>query len=92
MEAINKQEKQLKKKIKTQEIKKEEKLKKYMLLRDELDNILIHYDINLSVIGEKILKIFTDDERLIKYNNLFFKSGNPIVSNYDFFKKIWYIV
>ena len=63
-----------------------------MLLRDELDNILIHYDINLSVIGEKILKIFTDDERLIKYNNLFFKSGNPIVSNYDFFKKIWYIV
>ena len=26
------------------------------------------------------------------YNNVFFKTGYPIIKNFDFLKKIWYII
>ena len=47
---------------------------------------------NITVKREDILKKFANNERVINYKNLFFKTGNPAIDNYDFFEKIWYIV
>ena len=38
-----------------------------------------------------ILEKVASDERIINYNNLLFKTGDPIIKNFDFLKKIWYI-
>ena len=58
------------------------------MLRDNLDNILLEYgEINIDSKGEDILKKLLDDERIINYKNLFFKSGSPAIYNYDFFKR-----
>ena len=59
-------------------------IKKIVLLRDNLDDILVVYDINISNRGTYILKKLVHDEKYINYKNLFFKSGNSIISNYDF--------
>ena len=59
-----------------------------MLLRDRLDKILISYDMIFTTKGENILKKVAEDERLINYNNLFFKTGDPIINNYDFLKSL----
>ena len=37
--------------------------------------------------GENIHEKLADDERNINYKDLFFKSGNPAISNYDFYKR-----
>ena len=42
---------------------------------------------NITNRGKDILKKVADDEKTINYKNLFFKSGNPIVNNYGFFKR-----
>ena len=42
---------------------------------------------NFTTKGENILKKVADDERLINYNNLFFKTGDPIINKYDFLKR-----
>ena len=91
MEAINKQEKQLKK-IKTQKnelikkIEKKEKLGRIVLLKSRLNDILTNFDMNFNNEGENILQKLAKDKRMINYNNLFFKTG------YSILKKIWYIV
>ena len=55
-----------------------------MLLRDDLDYILVTYDMNIIAEGEDILRKLANDERMIKYKNLIFKTGNPA---YDFLKR-----
>ena len=42
---------------------------------------------NISFKGENILKKLANDERIINYNNLFFRSGNLTIDNYDFLKR-----
>ena len=42
--------------------------------------------------GENILKKLGSDERMINYNNSFFKTGNLIINTFDFFfQAIWHI-
>ena len=36
--------------------------------------------------GEDTLKNLSKDERMINYNNFFFKTDNPIIKNFDFLK------
>ena len=36
---------------------------------------------------EKIFLKFARDERIIKYNNLFFKTGDPIIKKIDSLKR-----
>ena len=55
------------------------------MLKDNLDDILIAYNLNITTEGKDILKKVADDERIINYKNFFFKSGNPTIDNYDFF-------
>ena len=97
MEAINKQREQLKD-IKTNKqtnkqkqlmgnIKKKEKLEEILLLTNNLNGILMTYDINFTKKGENILKNLVIDKKMINYQNLLFKTGNPIIDNFDFFKR-----
>ena len=95
MEAINKQREQLKD-IKTNKqtnkqkqlmgnIKK--KLEEILLLTNNLNGILMTYDINFTKKGENILKNLVNDKKMINYQNLLFKTGNPIIGNFDFLKR-----
>ena len=68
------------------------KSKNIILLKDVLDDILMDYEFNINYRGEDTLKKLANGEGSINYNNLFFKSSICAISNYDFFKKIWYIV
>ena len=98
MEAINKQREQLKD-IKTNKQtnkqkqlmgnikKKKEKLEEILLLTNNLNGILMTYDINFTKKGENILKNLVIDKKMINYQNLLFKTGNPIIDNFDFFKR-----
>ena len=92
--SIKKQEKQLKeiknqKKQMIEKINREEKSIKIILLRDNLDDILLNYgEFNISSGEENILKELAYDERNINYKNLFFKSGNTTIDNYDFLKDL----
>ena len=47
-----------------------------MLLRDNLDNILMEYAMNITDKGEDILKKLANEERMISYKNLFSKTDN----------------
>ena len=81
LEAISKQGEQLKKiKNKKKELikkaGKEEKSEKIMLLRDNLHDILVTYNMNITAKGEDILKKLANDEGMINYKNFFFKT-NP---------------
>ena len=77
MKAINKQKEQLKK-IKDQKkkliekLEREEKSGKVILLRDNLDDIFMVYDMNISLNGEKTLNELANDERMINYKMFFF--------------------
>ena len=42
---------------------------------------------NISAKGEDIIKKLATDERMINYENLFFKTGNPAIDDYDFLKR-----
>ena len=45
------------------------------------------FEINFNTDNRKnIFKKVPKDERRINYNNLFFKTGNSIIRNFDFFK------
>ena len=48
----------------------------------------MNFDMNFTNEGKNILKKAASDERMINYNNLFFKIGDPITNNFNFFKKI----
>ena len=60
-----------KKKELVKRIEKEKKSGKIELLKDDLDDIFINFDINFTEKGEDILKKVATDERMINYNNLF---------------------
>ena len=60
-----------KKKELVKRIEKEKKSGKTELLKDDLDDIFINFDINFTEKGEDILKKVATDERMINYNNLF---------------------
>ena len=45
------------------------------------------FNTNVTKKGEVALKKLASDERMINYNNLFFKRGNPSIENFDFFKR-----
>ena len=70
-----------------EKIEREGKSEKIVLLSDSLNNILMVYDMNLSIKRKNILRKLADDEKNINYKNLFFKSGNPAIDNYDFLKR-----
>ena len=46
----------------------------------------MEYDMNITNKGENILKKLANDKRIINYKNLFFKTGNPSIDNYDYYK------
>ena len=69
---------------------RKEKSGKTVLLKDVIygeDGMLLNYDQNFSDKGENILEKITTDERMINYNNLFFKTGDPVFKNFDVLKK-----
>ena len=45
------------------------------------------FNTNVTKKGEVTLKKLASDERMINYNNLFFKRGNPSIENFDFLKR-----
>ena len=49
--------------------------------------MLNYGEVNISFKGENTLKKLADDERIINYKKLFFKSGSPAIDNYDFLKR-----
>ena len=85
MKAISKQEEQLKKSW----VKKKYLIK--TLKREKRQDILMNFDMNFTSEPKNILKKAATDERMIHHNNLFFKTGDTIIKNFDFLKKIWYI-
>ena len=90
--SIKKQEKKLKeiknqKKKLVEKLEMEEKSEKIVLLKDNLDDIVTAYDMNITAKGKDVLKKVADHENGINYKNLFFKSGIPTISNYDFLKR-----
>ena len=53
-----------------------------------LNDILLHYgDKNIDAKRENIPKNLAKDERMINYNNLFFKTSCPTIDNYDFLER-----
>ena len=58
-----------------------------MLLKDSLNNILDVLKINVTVKGTDILKKVATDEKMINFNDLFFKTGDPIIIKFDFLKE-----
>ena len=79
MKAINKQEEQLKKikdkkkqKICWLKKLKRKKSREAVLLKDNLNHILMTFDVNFSNKGEDIFKNVVSDERMINYRDLFF--------------------
>ena len=79
-----------KSKVKKQLIKKIKKkrgggVKNIMLLKDILNDIVMNFDMNFTNEGENILKKAASDERMIYHKNLFFKTGDTIIKNFDSF-------
>ena len=59
-----------------------------MLLKDDLNNILDMFKMNFNTNNrENILTKVAKDEMIINYNNFFFKTGDPIINNFDFWKR-----
>ena len=59
-----------------------------MLLKDKLYDILSTFEMKFSNDeGKNILKKLARDERMINYNSLFFKTGNPVINNFDFLER-----
>ena len=49
--------------------------------------MLDYGDVKIDAKGKYIIKELARDERMINYNNLFFKSGDPNIDNYDLLKR-----
>ena len=45
------------------------------------------FDTSFTNEGGNILKKVARDEKIIKYNNLLFKTGDPIIKKIDFLKR-----
>ena len=67
--------------------KKKEKSGNTILLKDRLNNILTTSDTNFTDKGKDILDKLVKNERMIIYNDLLSKISDPIIKNFDFFKK-----
>ena len=48
---------------------------------------MLNYDVKIMNIRINFLKKLARDKRMVNYNNLFFKTGNPTIGNYDFLKR-----
>ena len=44
----------------------------------------MHFDMNFTDKRKDILKKVTNDERMINYKNLFFRTGNLFIDNFNF--------
>ena len=55
-----------------------------MLLIENVNDILDVFEMNFTNNGEDILKKLARGERMINCNNLFFKAGNPSITNFIF--------
>ena len=71
----------------TEKIEKQEESGKTVLLKDNVINILMTPDMNFDNNGKGVLIKLVRDERMIYYNNLFFKTGNSSIKNFDFSKR-----
>ena len=60
-------------------------IKNIMLLKGILNDIVMNFDMNFTNEGENILKKAASDERMIYHKNLFFKTGDTIIKNFDSF-------
>ena len=61
-----------------------------MLLKDALygeDGVLLNCYENFTDKGRDFIKRLAKDERIINYNDLFFKTGNPIIEKFVFLKR-----
>ena len=58
-----------------------------MLLKDNLNNVFMTFHTSFTNEGENILKKVARGERIIKNNNFFFKTGDPIIKKIDFLKR-----
>ena len=59
-----------------------------MLLKDNLCDILFRFETKFNNNeGKNILKKLARDERMTNYNSLSFKTGNPVINNFDFLKR-----
>ena len=58
-----------------------------VLLKDNLDGILMNFDTNFTNEEVNILKKVATDERIINYSHCFFEKGDPIIKNFDFLKR-----
>ena len=63
------------------------KSEKIVFLKDNLDDIFMTFDMNFTDKGKDILKKLARDERMINYDHFLFKTGDPIIANYDFLKR-----
>ena len=62
-----------------------------MLLKDVIyseDGMLLNYYENFTEKGKDTIKKLAKDERMLNYNNLFFKTCSSIIKNFDFFRKM----
>ena len=60
------------------------------MLKNELYNeggIFLNYNLNFTEKGKNVLKKINTDERMIHYNNLFCKTGDTRIKNFDFLKR-----
>ena len=69
-------------------MEKKEKPGKIVLLNDNENDVLMTFDMNVSDERKNMFKKLAKDERMINYNNLLFKTGNPSISNFDFLKRL----
>ena len=61
-----------------------------MLWKDNLNGIMVNFDVNFTNEGENILKKAVSDERMIKTGvsiTVFFKEGDSITENFEFSKR-----
>ena len=57
------------------------------MLKDDLNDILMNFDMNFTNQTKNILKKAASDERIINHNNLVFKTGDPNLKDFDFLKR-----
>ena len=87
LKAINKQEQLLGKKLRVKKKQATNKSGKNGLSKDTYNDILMTFDINFTNKGENILKKVATDERMINYDNLFFKQVILVLIILIFFKR-----
>ena len=62
------------------------KTRKIILIKDRLDYIFESFSSSFSSTGINFLNRFSQDEKKIDYNNLFFEIDDPVIKSYNFLK------